>query len=104
MAWILLVVAGLFEMIGITFLNAYINSGKYRALIGLVSFFSLSFFALSIAMFELPMSTAYAVWTGIGAVGGALVGMIFYKESKDIKRVICILVILGSTVGLKLVS
>ncbi|MBO1919980.1 hypothetical protein J4710_08110 [Staphylococcus xylosus] len=55
-------------------------------------------------MFELPMSTAYAVWTGIGAVGGALVGMIFYKESKDIKRVICILVILGSTVGLKLVS
>lgn len=104
MAWILLVVAGLFEMIGITFLNAYVNSGIYRALIGLVSFFSLSFFALSIAMFELPMSTAYAVWTGIGAVGGALVGMIFYKESKDIKRVICILVILGSTVGLKLVS
>ncbi|MEB6299197.1 DMT family transporter [Staphylococcus xylosus] len=104
MAWILLVVAGLFEMIGITFLNAYVNSGKYRALIGLVSFFSLSFFALSITMFELPMSTAYAVWTGIGAVGGALVGMIFYKESKDIKRVICILVILGSTVGLKLVS
>ncbi|WP_436937621.1 DMT family transporter [Staphylococcus xylosus] len=104
MAWILLVVAGLFEMIGITFLNAYANSGKYRALIGLVSFFSLSFFALSIAMFELPMSTAYAVWTGIGAVGGALVGMIFYKESKDIKRVISILVILGSTVGLKLVS
>ncbi|CAM4033142.1 QacE family quaternary ammonium compound efflux SMR transporter [Staphylococcus xylosus] len=104
MAWILLVVAGLFEMIGITFLNAYVNSGKYSALIGLVSFFSLSFFALSIAMFELPMSTAYAVWTGIGAVGGALVGMIFYKESKDIKRVICILVILGSTVGLKLVS
>ncbi|XVL12503.1 multidrug efflux SMR transporter [Staphylococcus xylosus] len=104
MAWILLVVVGLFEMIGITFLNAYVNSGKYRALIGLVSFFSLSFFALSIAMFELPMSTAYAVWTGIGAVGGALVGMIFYKESKNIKRVICILVILGSTVGLKLVS
>ncbi|MDW8797265.1 multidrug efflux SMR transporter [Staphylococcus pseudoxylosus] len=104
MAWILLVVAGLFEMVGITFLNAYVNSGKFRALIGLVGFFSMSFLALSIAMLVLPMSTAYAVWTGIGAVGGALVGMIFYKESKDIKRVICILVILGSTVGLKLVS
>ncbi|MEB6044622.1 DMT family transporter [Staphylococcus pseudoxylosus] len=104
MAWILLVVAGLFEMVGITFLNAYVNSGKFRALIGLVGFFSMSFWALSIAMLVLPMSTAYAVWTGIGAVGGALVGMIFYKESKDIKRVICILVILGSTVGLKLVS
>ncbi|PTI45274.1 QacE family quaternary ammonium compound efflux SMR transporter [Staphylococcus xylosus] len=104
MAWILLVVAGLFEMVGITFLNAYVNSGKFRTLIGLVGFFSMSFLALSIAMLVLPMSTAYAVWTGIGAVGGALVGMIFYKESKDIKRVICILVILGSTVGLKLVS
>ena len=104
MAWILLVVAGLFEMVGITFFFFFLNSGKFRALIGLVGFFSMSFLALSIAMLVLPMSTAYAVWTGIGAVGGALVGMIFYKESKDIKRVICILVILGSTVGLKLVS
>ena len=50
------------------------------------------------------MSTAYAVWTGIGAVGGALIGMLFFKESKDIKRIICIAVILASTVGLKLLS
>ena len=60
--------------------------------------------ALSTSMMYLPMSTAYAIWTGIGAVGGAILGMIFYNESKDIKRVVCILVILGSTIGLKLVS
>ncbi|SCT02007.1 DMT family transporter [Staphylococcus caeli] len=104
MAWILLVIAGIFEMLGITCLNAYVQRRQMRAVFGLVVCFGLSFIALSIAMMSLPMSTAYAVWTGIGAVGGALIGMIFYHESKDIKRVLCILVILGSTIGLKLVS
>ncbi|MCD9603671.1 SMR family transporter, partial [Klebsiella pneumoniae] len=48
--------------------------------------------------------TGYAIWTGIGAVGGAIVGMLFFNESKNIKRIICIALILGSTIGLKLVS
>ncbi|MGY3481910.1 DMT family transporter [Staphylococcus cohnii] len=104
MAWILLICAGVFEMLGITFLNAYVHSRKYQSLGWMVTFFAISFLTLSIAMQELPMSTAYAVWTGIGAVGGAVLGMVFYKESTDIKRIICILVILGSTIGLKLLS
>ncbi|HLR20094.1 MAG TPA: multidrug efflux SMR transporter [Staphylococcus sp.] len=104
MAWILLIIAGIFEMLGITSLNAYVQARKNSAIVGLISFFSLSFLALSIAMNYLPMSTAYAVWTGIGAVGGAVLGMIFYKESTDVKRIICIAIILGSTVGLKLLS
>lgn len=104
MAWILLVIAGIFEMLGITYLNAYVQQRQMRAVIGLIFCFGLSFIALSIAMMSLPMSIAYAVWTGIGAVGGAFIGMIFYHESKDVKRVVCILVILGSTIGLKLVS
>ncbi|MDG0819599.1 multidrug efflux SMR transporter [Staphylococcus equorum] len=104
MAWILLIIAGIFEMLGITFLNAYTHTRKTSAVIGLIGFFSLSFIALSMAMIQLPMSTAYAVWTGIGAVGGAILGMGFYKESTDIKRIICIAVILASTVGLKLLS
>ncbi|RIL76894.1 hypothetical protein BUY37_02930 [Staphylococcus cohnii] len=70
----------------------------------MLTFFAISFLTLSIAMQQLSMSTAYAVWTGIGAVGGAVLGMVFYKESTDIKRIICILVILGSTIGLKLLS
>ncbi|MFH4933928.1 multidrug efflux SMR transporter [Staphylococcus cohnii] len=104
MAWILLICAGVFEMLGITFLNAYVHSRKYKSLGLMLTFFAISFLALSIAMQQLPMSTAYAVWTGIGAVGGAVLGMVFYKESTDIKRIICILVILGSTIGLKLLS
>ena len=104
MAWILLVFAGVFEMLGINLLNAYVHHRQKRDAIGLIFFFAVSFMALSTAMMYLPMSTAYAIWTGIGAVGGAILGMIFYNESKDIKRVVCILVILGSTIGLKLVS
>ncbi|MCY1039189.1 multidrug efflux SMR transporter [Staphylococcus nepalensis] len=104
MAWILLIFAGIFEMLGVTFLNAYVHSRKWRSLGWMIVFFAVSFLALSIAMNQLPMSTAYAVWTGIGAVGGAVLGMLFYKESTDIKRIICIIVILGSTIGLKLIS
>ena len=104
MAWILLICAGIFEMLGITFLSAYVHSRKYKSLGWMITFFAISFLTLSIAMKQLPMSTAYAVWTGIGAVGGAVLGMLFYKESTDIKRIICILVILGSTIGLKLLS
>ena len=104
MMWIILVFAGIFEMLGINFLNAYVSYRKKVHLLMMCLTFILSFILLSVAMSELPMSTAYAVWTGIGAVGGTLLGMIFYKESKDIKRILCIVVILASTVGLKLLS
>src|SRR5699024_1277869 len=96
--------AGVFEMLGITFLNAYVHSRKWRSLGWMIAFFAVSFLALSIAMNQLPMSTAYAVWTGIGAVGGAVLGMLFYKESTDIKRIICFIVLLSSTISLKLIS
>lgn len=104
MMWIILVFAGIFEMLGINFLNAYVSYRKKVNLLMMCVTFILSFILLSVAMSELPMSTAYAVWTGIGAVGGTLLGMIFYKESKDIRRILCIVVILASTVGLKLLS
>ncbi|RIP34766.1 QacE family quaternary ammonium compound efflux SMR transporter [Staphylococcus gallinarum] len=104
MMWIILICAGIFEMLGINFLNAYVSSQKRINLWLMTVTFVLSFVLLSIAMGVLPMSTAYAVWTGIGAVGGTLLGMVFYKESTDMKRILCIIVILASTVGLKLLS
>jgi paired small multidrug resistance pump len=55
-------------------------------------------------METLPMGTAYAIWTGIGASGGALIGMLFYGESKDWRRILFIAMVLSSAVGLKLVS
>lgn len=55
MAWILLIIAGVFEMLGINFLNAYTHTRKTSAVIGLIGFFSLSFLALSMAMTQLPI-------------------------------------------------
>jgi len=64
----------------------------------------ISFWLLSVAMKTIPIGTAYAVWTGIGAVGVAIIGMILFGESRDIIRVFCLLLIVSGIVGLKLVS
>ena len=55
-------------------------------------------------MIDIPMGTAYAIWTGIGTAGGTIIGMIFYHESKNIMRILCILLILGSVIGLRLIN
>jgi quaternary ammonium compound-resistance protein SugE len=65
---------------------------------------ALSFLFLSLALRALPIGTAYAVWTGIGAVGTALYGIVFFGESRDLARVLCLLLILAGIVGLKLLS
>ncbi|MNI24389.1 Multidrug resistance protein YkkD [compost metagenome] len=63
-----------------------------------------SLLLLSQAMKTLPMGTAYAVWTGIGASGGAVLGMLLYGEGRELRRIICIVMILGAAVGLKLLG
>lgn len=74
------------------------------SLLLLLTGFGSSFLFLSLAMKTLPMGTAYAVWTGIGASGGAILGMIFYGEPRNILRIVFIAMVLGSAVGLKLIS
>jgi quaternary ammonium compound-resistance protein SugE len=56
------------------------------------------------AMKTIPVGTAYAIWTGIGAVGVAVMGMFLFNESKDILRILCLLLIVTGIIGLKLVS
>jgi paired small multidrug resistance pump len=104
MAWISLVIAGLCEMAGVAMMNQYTLDRKWRSLLLLIFAFGASFTFLSIAMETLPMGTAYAIWTGIGASGGALIGMFFYGESNDWKRILFIAMVLSAAVGLKLVS
>ena len=104
MAWISLILAGICEMIGVGMINKWHHDRKWSSLLLLVLGFGASFLFLSIAMETLPMGTAYAIWTGIGASGGAILGMMIYGESKDWKRILFIFMILGSAVGLKLVS
>lgn len=104
MAWLSLFAAGIFEMAGVAMINKWHNDRKWQSFLLLLLGFGLSFLFLSFAMETLPMSTAYAVWTGIGASGGAVLGMLFYNEAKDWKRILFIAMVLGSAVGLKLVS
>lgn len=104
MAWISLIFAGLFEMFGVAMMNRLNQKRNWQSVALLIFGFGASFLFLSYAMKFLPMGTAYAIWTGIGASGGALLGMFLYGESKEWKRVVCIAMVLGSAIGLKLIS
>lgn len=104
MAWASLLVAGLFEVFGVLMINKLHKDRSWQSLVLLILGFGASFLFLAHAMETLPMGTAYAVWTGIGASGGAILGMVLYGESKDWKRVIFITMILGAAIGLKLIS
>ncbi|MFC7677321.1 DMT family transporter [Paenibacillus sp. GCM10028914] len=104
MDWFFLILAGLFEMFGVLMINKFNKDRNIASVLLLISGFGLSFIFLSLAMATLPMGTAYAVWTGIGASGGAILGMIFYGEPRNILRILFIAMVLGSAVGLKLVS
>ncbi|RBP96472.1 paired small multidrug resistance pump [Cytobacillus firmus] len=104
MSWVFLILAGLFEMTGVTMINSWHKKRNWQSLFLLISGFGASFLFLALAMKELPMGTAYAVWTGIGAAGGAILGMILYGEPKDAKRIFFIAMVLSAAIGLKLVS
>lgn len=104
MAWVSLVLAGIFEMFGVAMINKLHIDRNFKALALLILGFGASFILLAYAMVTLPMGTAYAIWTGIGASGGAILGMLIYGESKDWKRIVFIGMVLAAAVGLKLIS
>jgi quaternary ammonium compound-resistance protein SugE len=102
MAWTLLVVAGLLEIVWSVSMKA--SEGFTRHLytgITLVAAW-LSFWLLGLAMKSLPVGTAYAIWTGIGAVGAAILGMVLFKEPVTAARIVCIAAIVAGILGLKL--
>ena len=104
MAWIFLFVAGVFE-IGFAMGLKY-SEGFSRPLptVLMVAAGAISFYLLSVAMKSLPVGTAYAVWTGIGAAGTVVLGILFLKESADLLRMLSILLILVGVVGLRISS
>lgn len=104
MDWIILIVAGLFEMFGVTMINRLSIKRTLSTILLIILGFGVSLTLLSIALKTIPMGTGYAMWTGIGVVGGSVIGMIFFNESKDWKRLVCILVILLSSIGLKMIG
>ena len=104
MAWVYLVVAGLFECgwaIGLKYTDGFT---KLIPSLLTVSAMAISFWLLAAAMRTIPVGTAYAIWVGIGAVGVAILGMVLLGESRDIMKIVCLLLIIAGIVGLKLVS
>ncbi|NOU88572.1 QacE family quaternary ammonium compound efflux SMR transporter [Paenibacillus sp. LMG 31460] len=104
MGWIFLMFAGMFEVVGVVGMNQINKAKTIRSFSLFIVGIVMSFTLLSLAMKSLPMGTSYAVWTGIGTVGGAVVGMLFYGESSDWKRIGFITMVLSAAVGLKLIS
>lgn len=103
MAWVYLVLAGVCEVFWAVGLKKYgfrLSLGSAATAVGMV----LSFGLLSAAMKSLPLGTAYAIWTGIGAVGATAVGMAFMGESRDLARITCVGLIVAGIVGLKAFS
>ena len=107
MNWIILIIAGLFEVGFTTCLGKAKETNGTASMFWIVGFFvslSVSMYLLYKATQTLPMGTAYAVWTGIGAVGTVIIGILFFKEPADFWRVFFIATLIGSIVGLKFVS
>lgn len=107
MAWWLLILAGLFEIGFTTCLGKAKESAGIWQTVWLSGFFislTLSMFLLYRATLTLPMGTAYAVWTGIGAAGTAIIGIFFFKEPAHLWRIFFLFTLIGSIVGLKYVS
>lgn len=104
MAWILLILAGLAEVVWAVGLKYTEGFTKVVPSAVTITFMVISVWLLAIALRTIPLGTGYAVWVGIGAVGTAIAGMILFGESKSVARLVCILLIVAGIVGLKLTS
>ncbi len=103
-AWIALLGAGLLEVAWALGLKYSDGLTRPWPTVATVVAIGLSFALMAVALRSLPFGTAYAVWTGIGAVGSILVGMLLYSEPADPVRIICLTLIIAGMVGLKLNS
>jgi quaternary ammonium compound-resistance protein SugE len=104
MAWISLFIAGLFEIgwaIGLKYTDGF---SKLWPSVWTVAAMIVSLVFLEYALRTLPVGTAYAIWVGIGAVGTAIMGMWLFNESREIARIICLLLIVAGVIGLKFVT
>ena len=104
MAWIYLFIAGLFEItwaVGLKYTEGFTRLWPSA---GTVAAMAVSFWLLAESLKTIPIGTAYAVWTGIGAVGTALVGILIFGESRHALRLVCILIIVAGIAGLRVFS
>jgi len=104
MEWIYLLIAGFFEIGFTTFLKLSENFTKLWPTLIFIALSFISFFALSLSLRVIPLGTAYAVWTGIGAFGTALIGILYFGESTDFWRLFFLIGLISCIIGLKVVT
>ncbi len=104
MAWLYLILGGLFEVGFTTCLKFSNNFSNFKWSIGFFICIVLSLLLLNKAVQTLPIGTAYAVWTGIGATGSVLVGIFLFKEPAEFWRLFFIFMLIASILGLKLAT
>ena len=103
MAWVVLVLSGMFETV---WALALAQSDGFKKLVPTIVFFiacTISMGGLAYALKTLPVGTGYAIWVGIGAIGTAAYGMVMLGEPATVARIVCLILIVAGVVGLKLV-
>lgn len=104
MSWLFLILAGCMEIFGVVAMKKFALTNKKRFLFAIAFLFTCSLSFLSLAMRGISMGVAYAIWTGIGAGGGVIVGILFFRERRDLLKIVFIVVILLCSIMLKLIS
>ena len=104
MSWLILLVAGLLEVVWAVGLKYTEGFTRLWPTVGTVAAMAISLGLLGVAMKSLPVGTAYAIWVGVGAVGTAILGVYLLGEPATVGRIVCIGLIVSGIVGLKAVS
>ncbi len=104
MDWIYLIIAGMFEVawaVGMKLSNGFSNlTISILTILGMIA----SFYFLALALKNIPLGTAYSIWTGVGTLGTVILGIILFKEPINVARIVCIMFIISGITGLKLLS
>lgn len=104
MDWIILIIAGIFEIVWATGLKFTEGFTRLGPSVGTLAAMAISMILLAQALKTIPVGTGYAVWTGIGAAGTAIMGIILFDESRNAIRLVCIGLIIIGILGIKLSS
>lgn len=104
MSWLILILAGLFEVVWAVGLKFTDGFSKPLPSVITVAAMAASFYFLSLAMKALPLGVAYSVWVGVGMVGAVIVGVVAFNESMGMVKLVSVLLIICGIIGLKLSS
>jgi len=102
MSWLILFLAGIFEIVWAIGLRYTHGFTKITPTIFTIIAMIISFYLLSLALKSLPLGTAYAIWVGIGTIGTVIAGVILFSEPTSVIRIVSIILILVGIIGLKL--